>query len=102
MIFVWQINNDNSVSPISGRMDRASTTKAVNSGMDSGRVEPIVNSGTISGQVVPNIKKLVFTTSWLLFSNISDSAKPPSCALDRWEIDLKTKKVLPSLMAKAT
>ena len=49
MIFVWQFNNDNSSSPISDRVDRASPTEAI-------------NSDSIPGLVEPNTKKLVLTT----------------------------------------
>ena len=49
MIFVWQINDDNSGSPISGRVDRASATEAV-------------DSSSIPGGVEPNTKELICTS----------------------------------------
>ena len=78
MIFVWQINNDISGSPISGRVNISTATEVENS------VRFLVGSN----QILKNWYSQLFS---LLFSN---SMKPPLCVVDRWQIDLKTEEVL--------
>ena len=56
------------VTPISGRVDRASATEAV-------------DSGSIPGQ---DYKNWYSQLSCLTFSIKRDSVKPPPCVVDRW------------------
>ena len=60
------------MKPISGRVDRASATEAVDSGSIPGRVKP------------KNYKNWYSQLSCLTFSIKRDSVKPPPCVVDRW------------------
>ena len=58
--------------PISGRVDRASATEAV-------------DSGSIPGWVKPKTIKIgIHSFPCLTFSNQRDCVKPPPCVVDRW------------------
>ena len=58
--------------PIIDRVGRASSTEAVDLGLIPGRVKP------------KDYKNWYLQLPCLTFSNQRDSAKPPSCVMDRW------------------
>ena len=80
------------LTPISGRVDRASATETV-------------DSGSIPGRVKPRTVKFVFTASLLDVQQLKGQCEASTAygrQVGRWQLDLKTKRSLRCLLAKAT
>ena len=79
-------------TPISGPVDRASTTDSV-------------DSGSIPGRVKPKTLKLVFTASLLDVQQLKGQCEASAVCgrqVGRWQLDSKTERSLRCLLPKAT
>ena len=82
----------NNLYPISGRVDRASATEAV-------------DTGSIPGRVKPKTIKLVFTASLLDVQQLKGQCEASIVCgrqMGRWQLDSKTERSFRCLLAKAT
>ena len=53
----------------------------------------MVDLGSIPGRVYSNYTNWYSQLPCLTFSIKRDSVKPPPCVVDRWQLDLKTKRL---------
>ena len=74
------IANSYRILPISGRVDKASATETVDLG------------SILSWGQIKDYKNWYSQLTYLTFSNLKDSVKPPPCVVDRWAGGILTRR----------